>query len=124
MNTTEAFQAAVEELGNMLEAQRLAILDGRADDLPRLSADLHARVSALLGSPVRAQSHDERLLLRDLRLRARVNQDMINRRQLDVKLSLDALIGHESSGSQANSVYAAAGLMEGPVGRGRAFARA
>ena len=125
MNTGGSFPEQMDHLEALLARQREAILQGEADALPRLAEQLHGRLTALLNSPLRARTPEERIRLQDLRKRSFVNRELINARQTDIKRSLDALSQGTPAAPapQANWVYAAAGLLESSS-RGRSLAKA
>ncbi|MBC7376937.1 MAG: hypothetical protein H7346_05810, partial [Burkholderiaceae bacterium] len=83
MNLGGTFPEQMDHLEALLARQREAILQGEADALPRLAEQLHGRLTALLNSPLRARTPEERTRLQDLRKRSFVNRELINARQTD-----------------------------------------
>ncbi len=97
----------------LLESQRALVLEGTADSLPVLGTRLSSALGQLLvhaGTPHMAA---QRQRVEAIQKQAMTVGTMLNRRQSDVRRSLDAL-GHSHSHiseMQARRVYAPAGLL-------------
>ncbi|WP_298927237.1 hypothetical protein [uncultured Ramlibacter sp.] len=126
MASSTALDAALDALPYLLDQQAQAVLDGQADALPGLSVILNSRLAALRASITRLPTPEQQDRLRALHGRARANQDMLNRRQLDVQRAIDALGQGDPllQSAQSNRVYAAAGMLTAPAVRGRGFVQA
>jgi hypothetical protein len=126
MSVAITLAASLDQLGELLERQRDAIVTGDADALPRLSEQLHLMLSALLAAPERARTPAERNRIAELRLRARINHHMLGRRRVEVDKSLDALGENSAVLKEATSMrtYAAAGGMAKAAVRGRSYVTA
>ena len=119
---TGTLDAALDALDTLLDEQAQAVLEGHADALAPLSATLNSRLAALRLAVTRLPSEAQQARLRALHSRARANLEMLNRRQLDVQRSLDALGNGNTllQDGQNNRVYAAAGRLAAPAWRTRA----
>lgn len=126
MAQSDRLSQLLDETLGLLGQQREMILRGEADALAPLAEILQSRVATL--ATVRNQPIPQayRLQLDALLLRAQGNQEMVNARQEQVRRSLDEL-GRSSASLQGlctGRMYAAAGRLEQPLGRGRSLAQA
>lgn len=106
----------------LLEMQNTVLREGRADDLPALTAQMQ---SAVVHVQRFAQTADETELIA-LRRLASLNLDLLRRRLLDNQAALEALGPHIPAIAEAGtrSTYAAAGRLGTPRIPGRRLGHA
>ena len=116
----------LDEIAALLARQGQLLMDGDADGLFALSEQLGRRLSQ--AAERRGESADKADLrrLQSLKNQAIVNLEMLSRREIAVRESLDALTpsGGRLGSQRASRVYAAAGGISKSTAPGRAFASA
>lgn len=108
--TLDQLLGAVEQL---LDSQHGLALDGDADAMPTLNADLSALLGQLLAHAGTAAMTQHRARLVAIQKQALSVGTLLNRRQSDVRRALDAMGHHHRAISELQSprVYAPAGLL-------------
>lgn len=114
------------EIALLLAQQRESIVAGKADDLPAISQALSVQLKQISERLPRSPNHGSDAALAQLRNDARINLELLNRREMAVQESLDAMsVGSARlDARQQSRVYAPAGMLARPQQRGRAFASA
>jgi hypothetical protein len=117
---------ALSEIDVLLQRQREAALEGRADELAPIGDALNARLGAILSHVGRPHAIGQRQRVDALREAASFNYQLLNRRRLEVQRGLDVLSAHAAplQHVQSPGMYGAAGGMSNSVPRGRSLASA
>jgi hypothetical protein len=115
-----------DEIASLLARQRQLLMDGDADGLRALSEQLGRHLALAAEQRSGSARKADLVQLVDLKTQARINLDMLRRRELSIHESLEALTVTDGRlGSQRNSrVYAAAGTISRSSTSGRSFASA
>ena len=118
--------SAFDAIGAVLVRQQQMLLEGDADGLLRLSADLAGLIA--LAAEQRSTSISSAGLgqLQALSNQSRINMEMVRRREISVREAIEALTQNEGRfGVQRSSrVYAPAGTLSNSTSSGRTFASA
>jgi hypothetical protein len=125
MTPQAAAAGALDALAELIDAQRLALQQGRADELPTLSRAIYARLGVLAHVGPKSLDAGQLDRLAELRRVAAGNQLMLARRQGEAAAGLEVLgaaSGHLQE-LQSRRTYAAAGQMASPL-KGRTLGSA
>jgi hypothetical protein len=116
----------LDEIAALLARHGQLLMDGDADGLVGLSEQLGRRLSQAAERRGELADKADLRRLQSLRNQAVVNLEMLSRREIAVRESLDALTpsGGRLGGQLASRVYVAAGGISKSTAPGRAFASA
>lgn len=115
-----------DDISSLLTQQRESILSGNADELPAISQALGVQLRHASERLPRSAVRGSTSVLTQLRNEARINLELLHRREVAVQESLDAMmIGNSRLDSRHQArVYASAGTLARTSQVGRAFASA